>query len=184
MKFAVTLFLFLFAANSIASAPLNMICMTEHPTTSFVAMTEDEITTIKLIHHNGTEYMPVWSNLITPNDIKVIAEKAAVLTELGASLEFKIPVKSCQVEGLLINCFSRSETQVINGRKVSLWSVSTSMENDKSLLGEYNSTWSNLGLDVDGQTYWLPMRYFENDCFFALTSKQIKTQAKAKNLFL
>ncbi len=172
------------ASTSLMAAPVNMACVTEHPTTSFVALTENGNINVRLIHHNGVKYMPVWSSIITPNDLSVITEKANILTELGNVMNFTIPSSACEVDGMMINCFGQSEVQEINGHKVNLWAVYTKIENERSFAGEYNSIWSNLAIDVDGKTYWLPMKYYDYECFQELNAKSVKTKAASKNLFL
>lgn len=174
----------LIASGSLMAAPVNMACVTEHPTTSFVAFTEGENINVRLIHHNGVKYMPVWSNIITPNDLPVISETANILSELGNSMNFTIPASSCEVDGMMINCFGHSGVQEINGHKVNLWAVYTKIENERSFAGEFNSIWSNLAIDVDGKSYWIPMKYYDYECFKEWSAKGIKAKAATKNLFL
>lgn len=50
--------------------------------------------------------MPIWGNIITPNDLPVIQEAANALYDLGSFLEFRMPAKAYeQMDGMLINCF-------------------------------------------------------------------------------
>ena len=174
----------LVASSSLLAAPVNMACVTEYPTTSFVAFSEGGDLNIRLIHHNGVKFMPIWSSIITPNDLPVITETASILSELGNELNFTIPAKACGVDGMMMNCFGRSEEQVINGHKVNLWSVYTKLENEKSFAGEYNYVWSSLAIDVDGKSYWIPMKYYDYECFQDTSVRGIKAKAAAKNLFL
>lgn len=179
-----TALLSLIVSAGASAAPMNMACVTEHPTTSFVGVTENDTITFHLIHHNGVKYMPVWSNVLTPNDLPVIQEAANVLSELGNHLTFTMPEKSCEVDGFMINCFGTQPAQVINGHKVSLWSVYTKFDTETSFAGEYNYIWSSMGLDIDGKTYWVPMKYSNYECFEDWSAKALKTKAKTKKLFL
>lgn len=183
MKLPALIFSLLFTTNLLAKS-INMACVTELPTTSLVALTEGDNLKIRLIHHNGVKYMPVWSNIITPNDIPTITETANILSELGDTMEFNIPVKVCEVDELMMNCFGKSEIQEINGHKVNLWSVYTKLEAEKSFAGEFNSIWSNLSIDVDGKSYSIPMKYSEDECFKGSSIKDLKAKAVLKKLFL
>lgn len=173
------------SSTSWAKTPINMACVTEWPTTSFVAFTEADTITVRLIHHNGTKYMPVWNNVITPNDIPIITEAANTLAELGSDLEFKMPASACEkLDGMLISCFGTQPPQDINGHKVSLWSVYTSESFDRSFAGEYAYVYTSLALDVDGKTYYVPMKYGSHECIKDLGKNGLKKHLNSKNLFL
>ena len=83
----------LLMSSSLMATPVNMLCITEYPTTSFVAMTEGDTINVRLFHHNGTQFMPIWSNVITPNDLPMLNEVASVLSDLGTDLKFSMPEK-------------------------------------------------------------------------------------------
>jgi hypothetical protein len=48
--------LLLSLTNLAFAAPINMACITEFPTTSFIAETEGDELIVKVIHHNGVGY--------------------------------------------------------------------------------------------------------------------------------
>ena len=183
MKKFLTIASLLISVNVFAG--INMACVTEIPTTSFVAMTEGDETIIRLIHHNGPKYMPIWGNIITPNDLPNIQEAANALYDLGSVLDFKMPAKACeQLDGMLINCFGTQPAVEMGGHQVSLWAVHTSESVEKSFAGEYAYVKSSLSLDVDGKTFHVPMKYSDYECFKANSASELRARLKSKNLFL
>lgn len=176
-----------FILSSVAwgSTPINMACITEWPTTSFVAFTEGEMMTIRFLHHNGVQYMPVWNNVITPNDLPTITEAANTLSELGNDWEFTMPKSACEkLDGMMISCFGTQPAVMMNGHKVSLWAVHTSETFDRSFAGEFSYVNASLALDVDGKTYHVPMKYNAYECIKDLGKNGLKKHLRAKNLFL
>lgn len=185
MKKILGLCLLLISNTIWASSPINMACVTEFPTTSFVAFTEGEELTIRVIHHNGVKFMPIWNGIITPNDLPTITEAANALYDLGNLLEFKIPVSDCEkMDGTLMNCFSSRPATEINGHLVRLWSVYTLESVEKSFAGEFAWTYTSVGLDVDGKSFYIPMRYASGECFQSLNSSGLKAKALNKKLIL
>jgi len=152
-------------------------CVTEFPTTTFIAQTVDDYVQIQLIHHNGVKYAPVWNNLITINDISVITEHANTLADLGDYLKFSMPAKSCQVNGMLLNCFGFQPSITINGHEVSLWSVHTTEQKESSFAGNFDYVTTSLALDIDGKTHFIPMKYQSWECF-----NNFKKSSAAKKL--
>lgn len=185
MKKIMTGVLALLMSSNVWSTPVNMACITEYPTTSFVALTENDTINFRLIHHNGTKYMPVWNNVITPNDISIISEAANLLGDLGPELNFTMPEKSCEVmDGMLINCFGSSPVVEMNGHKVSLWAVHTKEVTESSFAGTYDYVVTSMALDIDGKTLHVPMKYGNNECFKDFYSQNLKNKMKVKNVFL
>ena len=113
----------------------------------------------------STQYMPIFDGLATPNDVPVIAERAAVLSSLGTYLRFEWPLKKCRVIDTLVEyCMGSTENQEINGHKVSAWSFDTSLHVDKNFAGKFTSHKVNLSLEVDDKDYYIPMKYAEGEC--------------------
>lgn len=140
-------------------------CVTEYPTTTFIAQTVDDYVQIQLIHHNGVKYAPVWSNLITINDISTIAEHANRLANLGDHLKFAMPADKCQLNGVQLYCFGFQPSVTINGHEVSLWAAYTSEQTDSSHAGDFSYITTTLALDIDGKTHFVPMKYGSHECF-------------------
>lgn len=163
---------------SLNSYAIEYGCITEHPTTTFIAQTEDDYVQFQLIHHNGVEYAPVWSSLITLNDIPTIQKRAELLAELGDYLKFAMPAKNCQLNGMQLNCFGTQAPIEMNGHKVSLWSVYTSETHESSHAGEFDYIITTMALDIDGETAFVPMKYANYECF-----NGFRKRAEFKKLF-
>jgi hypothetical protein len=183
MRVTTTVLSFLFSSLTFA-APINMACMTEYPTTTFVARTIGNNITFDLIHHNGVKWMPIWSNVVVPNDLPVLNDTGLTLGELGSRLEFTMPESSCQADGQLINCFAIQAPIEINGHKVSLWAVHSKAVNEKSFAGEYNYIYTSMALDIDGKSYYVPAKYTDTECMSLNSSQEVTEKVKSINLFL
>ena len=160
-KIALILALFI-QSNAFA---IDFGCVTEYPTTTFIAQTVDDYVQLQLIHHNGVKYAPVWQSLITMNDISTITEHANRLADLGDHLKFSMPAEKCQMNGVQLNCFGFQPTVIINGHEVSLWAAYTSEQTDSSHAGDYSYVTTTLALDIDGKTHFVPMKYASYECF-------------------
>lgn len=146
-------------------ADINLGCMTEIPTTTFIAQTEKDILKIELIHHNGVKFMPIYNGVITPNDLGTLQDRASLLAYLGDHVKFEMPLSKCQkINDYLFNCFGSMPATEVNGHQVSIWSVYTAFNNEKSFAGEYNYYQTSISLDIDGESINIPMKYAESEC--------------------
>ena len=129
--------------------------------------------------------MPIWNNVITPNDLSVIAETGKLLSDLGPDISFSMPVESCEVQdGFLINCFGSSPTTEMGGHQVRMWSAYTKETQDVSFAGVYSYVTTNIALDIDGKSYHIPMRYGSDECVKDLFARNITKKLKSGNLIL
>lgn len=157
---------FLSSNGNVYASDVNLGCVTETPTTTFIAETKNGIVQFDLIHHFGVKYMPIHSGVITPNDLGTLSDRASLLADLGDHLTFTMPAENCQLDGNLFNCFGSRPSVVINGHQVSLWAAYNTTYSETSLSsGTFNYVTTNLAIEVDGQSLFLPMRYFENECY-------------------
>lgn len=163
MKF---LFCLLFIiSNTALSAPINMACVTEFPTTSFIAETEGEDLVVKVIHHNGVGYMPLHGGVITPNDLAVLSTKAENLKRLGDFYTLRWKSNKCTLIGTFLSCYGGEDIQ-INDAKVSPWALYTSAQRSESNLGVFENMEVGLMLDIDGKTESFSMKYEKSECSF------------------
>lgn len=160
-------------SGSVFSADLNFSCMTESPTTTFIAQTQNGTVQFDLVHHFGVKYMPIHNGVITPNDLGTLSDRASLLADLGDHLTFTMPAESCQVEGNLFNCFSSQPALDIGGHKVSIWAAYNTIYDETSLSsGTFSYVTTNLAIEVDGQSLFLPMRYFGEECYQGLAKQK------------
>ncbi len=146
--------------------PLDVICITEYPSTTFIVREEGSKVRVKMIHHNGTQYMPIWGSLVTPADLPVLQKAANVLIPLGNSVEFTMDKKLCQLSSdFLFACVGRGDDFELNGVKVHPWAISSSEVTEQSALGTFAKRTMDLRLEIDGKSYSYPMNYYPTECF-------------------
>lgn len=143
---------------------LNIGCVTEPPTTTMVAQTSNGTVQFDLIHHFGVKYMPIHNGVITPNDLGILSDRASLLADLGDHLTFTMPAESCKVDGMIFNCFGSQSAKDIGGHKVNIWAAYSSTYDETSSAGTFSYVTTNLAIEVDGESIFLPMRYFGNEC--------------------
>lgn len=172
MKFALFFGLLHIPFIALATDRMDMTCVTEFPTTTFILRDDGKELHTQVIHHNGAKYMPIFDGLATPQDLGILHERANVLTDLPTNLTFTWPLDKCSVQDEMIqSCFGATAIQEYNGHKVNAWSLSTSWLTEKTPYGKFNSRKVNLNIDVDGKSYSIPMKYAEDECARA-TSKR------------
>jgi hypothetical protein len=69
------------------AVPVNLTCTTAPLTTSVAIFTRGSDITFRVINHNGTDYIPIARNNVTPNDLTKLAQKAKDLVQLGAQYD-------------------------------------------------------------------------------------------------
>ncbi len=102
---------------------LDLVCVTEFPTTSFVIKEGPEKLNIRVIHHNGTKYMPIWEGIVVPNDIEQIQMAAETLQKLGNELDFEWNKKNCNKDEGLLSCTGGAVDFEVGGLKVHPWAL-------------------------------------------------------------
>lgn len=162
-----SILIFTFLLTSLASAAdLNLGCVTETPTTTFIAETKNGIVQFDFIHHFGVKYMPIHNGVVTPNDLGTLSDRASLLTSLGDHLTFTMPAENCQSDGVLFDCFGSQPSVEINGHQVNIWAAYNTTYSETSLSsGTFNYVTTNLAIKIDGQSLFLRMKYFEADCY-------------------
>ena len=80
------------------AAPANFTCATDPLSTSAVVFTNGADVTIRIVHHNGTMYMPIASATVTPSDLKILEQKAQDLAQLGATYDLHIDAVGCTID--------------------------------------------------------------------------------------
>ncbi|MBV2168160.1 MAG: hypothetical protein KUL82_05575 [Bdellovibrio sp.] len=165
MKTLLLICTFLFPLASFASDKMDMACVTEFPTTSFVVREVGDTVVVEVFHHNGTGYMPIFDGLATPNDIATLAARAQTLASLPTVQRYEWPREKCETQDDMIeSCFGLTDAQEMNGHKVKAWAFSSSLVMEKSFAGKFNSRKVVLDIDVDGKSFSVPMKYAENEC--------------------
>jgi hypothetical protein len=148
------------------AVPVNLTCTTDPLTTSVAIFTRGSDITFRVINHNGTDYIPLASNNVTPNDLTKLAQKAKDLVQLGAQYDIHLDVSRCSVNGQkLVDCYGPVQ-QTINGHKLNWFSLDTAKTTTVSALGStpLERTTLNLSITMDGKDYDFNMDYDANSC--------------------
>lgn len=173
MKFMTlsTLLLSFSTLTALAAPPpesyINMICVSEFPTTSFlIEQTKDELD-VRVIHHNGSGYVPFRDALIVPNDLPLIQSHAQLISKLGNEWNFKWPRKSCNADSpMFFQCIGDAQSFETNGIRIQPFAISVSDM-------DYRSIWTNFSqknvrlsfyAGDDKQTYDVTMNYSPHEC--------------------
>lgn len=161
------LFLFLIPACSYA-AGIELTCVTEFPTTSFIVkQAEDGYVYARMIQHNGTKYMPIFSGIIVPNDLPMLAEKAERLQKLATDMTFRWPAKNCvKHDDFRFECFGTDDSKEVNGTRIAPFALYTGRVKHDNIAGRYEEL--RVGMDFSvgerSQTDDVEMSYPSGFC--------------------
>ncbi|KHD88316.1 MAG: hypothetical protein OM95_09205 [Bdellovibrio sp. ArHS] len=165
MKCLFTISIILFSLASAAANKMDMACVTEYPSTSFVVRESGNSVIVEIFNHNGPQYRPVFEGLVTPHDVSIIAQRASVVGKLPTILRFEWPREKCEYVGPLVkSCMGITDGQDINGAKVSGWAFSSAEIREKNFAGDFMYHKVAVQFDVDKVSYSIPMTYHGEDC--------------------
>lgn len=109
--------LWLAIAAPAAPLPIDLVCVTEWPTTSFVIQEEGEKLRVELLFHSGSEYAPAITGIYTPRDLPIITERANYALVFPNYSVFRWPLAKCDKhdDPLRFECFGTDDVQNGNG---------------------------------------------------------------------
>ncbi len=163
MKFTLAVLALLFVSTS--THAMSVACVTEWPTTSVYGQQVGDELVVKVFHHNGEGYLPLYTGIITPNDLPKMQRKAELFTKLGRLYEFRYDLKNCKrVNEDLMSCIHGKETE-INGIKFQPFSMYTKRISHEYDLGSYEQIEVSFLLDFDGESQHFSMQYMKNECY-------------------
>jgi hypothetical protein len=149
---------------SASASALTVACVTEWPTTSVYGFTEGDEFVVKVFHHNGEKYLPLYTGIITPNDLPQLQRKAELFTKLGRLYEFRYDLKDCtRVSDDIVSCIRGKETE-INGIRFRPFAMYTKRINTEYDLGSYEQIEVAFLLDFNGESQFFSMQYMKNEC--------------------
>jgi len=174
------LFISLFSLASFAADKMDMACMTEFPSTTFVVREQGDTVIVEVFNHNGPQYMPVFDGVATPNDMALLQSKANVQSKLYTIQRFEWPRSRCKIEDKMVKtCMGNTDEQDQNGLKVKGWSFSSSEVTEKSFAGTYTSYKLSVDFSIDGKSYSIPMKYSPNECYEDVFFDKLTAQKEA-----
>jgi len=161
--------------NNVESKFQSLNCVTEYPTTSFVAQTENNIINVVMVNHNGKEFLPIHSGIITIYDLIFLQSKAEALSELPKELNFSFTPEQCQLfSDETFTCYKNFKADSANAVLVP---ISLQSMNITTQVGgnTYKEREVSIGLSNGTYTYNVNMRYTLDECQInSLSSTQTK----------
>jgi len=143
----------------------HLLCVTEYPTTSFVVESDNEYVSLRVYHHNGTLYAPMFSGIVTPYDVKNFSQQAAVIESLGTQLEARWKLSQCQRSSTkLFSCFGSGEKRNQQGAPFVPFSLYSTSINEEGIAGPWEYLQMVFNFEVNGQSLSIPMKYHINEC--------------------
>lgn len=134
------------------------------PTTSFVLEEKTDSMQLRVIHHNGTKYAPVFAGIITPSDLSLIQKSSDFWTRLGDNLKIHFKKEKCRLEENKFFTCSLPGVSDLNGEKVESLYFTTSETVDRIPDFEFVRTTVKLYARQGTDEYKLEMGYYDNDC--------------------
>jgi hypothetical protein len=155
----------LFFGLSAKATPINLTCTTNPLTTSLAIFTTGIDVTVRVINHNGVDFIPISQTTVTPHDLIRLSQKAKILQKLGAQYDIHIDSSRCSLSQKLINCYGPID-QTINGEKISYFTLDTSTLTTKSVLSPTQDvqTVAHFSMTIDGADYDFAMNYDTKNC--------------------
>ncbi len=155
-----------FANTDKAKFAPKILCMTEIPTTSIMAIPNlDETLSIKVFHHNGVNFLPLHFGVITPNDLTLLQQHADLLKSLGEYFEVGVKTDRCLLlDPLNFYCPGSLGDKNISGAIVNVWSVSSGEMLERNFAGEFVSTLFQLNMTINGKSLFMTMKYEKSLC--------------------
>ena len=169
-----------------ASSPFELLCVTDPPTTSFLARQQGDKVQVILDHQHGPAYAPIHRGLTTGADLDTLAARARLIKETGSRIETEWPADSCVVtEDLVVRCAKADlPVQKINGADFRPYSFDTSWVIEKNSFGKFQKVELTFEYEVNGQKLGVPMNYDRSECQFksgAMKSPKIELTGAKRN---
>lgn len=77
-------------------SPIKFYCSPELPTTSVSVETFDEKVVLRMLHHNGLQFAPIHSGVITLNDLPFIEKKGGLFMKMGSYITLEFELTRCK----------------------------------------------------------------------------------------
>lgn len=168
MKTLVTILtLFPLFAQAAELPSIEMSCVSQFPTTSYLVESRGEELVVRVIHHNGTKYAPAISGIYTPNDLPILAKRAALVEKMADDMTFRWPLKNCKKhEGMRVECFGTDDVQEGKGKaKIAPFAFYTTKTSEEGIAGKWEYLNVTMSFDVNGERdASIDMRYFDGEC--------------------
>jgi hypothetical protein len=165
MSFVLSLFLSVFALSAQQPEKMNVVCITEIPTTSFIGETEKGKIKFRLVNSFGVKYMPISTSLITFNDLNTIQQRGQALQVLGKESEFEFDLKRCQsFNDGNFSCLGNDKFKTESGEEVEAIQISSSRHSVKFYDMKFEQFQISASFKIRGESQDMMMRYGPGEC--------------------
>jgi hypothetical protein len=162
-------------------AVMDLICVTEAPTTSFLVEQDKDTVKVRVIHHNGVQYAPITNSLITPNDLELLKSQAGLIQSLGDDWSFQWKRSGCNADRSdFFQCVGEAEDVVLNSVKVHPWALTVTDVQETTMWGTYRKKNLSLRFSVEKKGYQMnvqvTMDFQKGDCVSSAISGKSQWQ--------
>ncbi len=165
--------LFLIPATSFAgtTAPqkgqlseLKINCVTDIPSTSFVAWTDAGYVHLNIVNSFGVKYMPIYAGLPTSEDLPTLQHYSDVLKDLGDLSQFKFKLKDCMIYN--DGTFRCENGDSFKGKQhtFTLGSLASVLSSHTINDTHYDRVRVMADFTVEDKTYTVTMEYSPSEC--------------------
>lgn len=152
--------------DQLSPQELQILCITEFPTTSFIGHSVNKKMSLRFVNSNGIQYMPISSSLITSHDLKVLAARAEALKNLPEEIEFPIDLNKCIVyaDQTFFCHGGNAQFQDLLGELVTVEAVYSSQIKTKFQNYTYEQVQVSISFRIKGESYTVSMNYSPFEC--------------------
>lgn len=163
--FLLSLFVTVFAFGAQVPKEMDINCITETPTTSFIGFTNKDKLKVRLVNSFGVKYMPISSSLITFNDLDLIKQRGQALQVLGSDSTFEFDLSRCQVfKDDNFSCLGNDKFKTESGEEVEAVQISSSRHSVKFNDMKYEQIQITASFKIRGEYQDMMMRYGLDEC--------------------
>lgn len=158
-------FIFMGASESaLANEILRVKCVTEFPTTSYFLTESEDLFTLKIYHHNGTQYLPLFSGTITPKDLSMLEHRSQILQKMGEMSTVSFQKNECSNKGIYWKCSRRRPVKIGELESSRVYFRMSKKESTYDDDFSWKTTETMLSFMVAGEDITMNYSFFENDC--------------------
>ncbi len=140
-------------------------CATDHPTTSYALIEFRDSFELQIMHHNGTEFMPIHQGLITGYDLALLKEKADFFKLMGTRQVVTFKKEECTNKNEEWSCVKKEEVTLGQLKSKSLsFSITDKVTQTSKYTAEQKI--AQISVVVGYHGYSSPMEYDKKNCVF------------------
>ena len=140
-------------------------CATDHPTTSYALIESADNYELQIMHHNGTEFMPIFGGLITGYDLTLLKEKAELFKQMGNRQVVYFSKAECTTSNEEWTCLKKQEVTL---GQLKSKNFKFSLTDKRVVTSNYDILYkvAQISLVVGSYGHSIPMEYEKNSCTF------------------